>query len=63
MSGEKYQRPDGYPNWVDSPKDEELVVEALAFDSSALFLLNSKANCEKFLTTKRNLSAPLAGKY
>ncbi len=62
MSGEKYQRPAGFPIWVDSTEDEALVVEALAYDSSVLFLLTSKANCNKFLGTKRNLSAPQAGK-
>jgi hypothetical protein len=63
MSGEKYERPAGFPAWVESTQDESLVVEALAYDSTVLFLLNSKANCEKFLATKRSLSAPKAGKY
>ena len=63
MSGETYQRPRDFPDWVDSTEDEALVAEALAFDSSVPFLLNSKANCEKFVTTKRNLSAQSQGKY
>ncbi len=35
MSGEKYQRPEGFPNWVDSTEDEELVVEADALGATA----------------------------
>ncbi len=62
MSGEKYQRPTGFPNWVDSTADEELVGEALAFQAPPL-VLNSKASCEMFVSTKKKLSAPQAGKY
>ncbi len=61
MSGEKYQRPEGFPNWVDSTEDEELVVEADALGATAR-AVTSKANCEKFVSTKRNLSGPQAGK-
>ena len=61
MSGEKYQRPKGFPDWVDSTKDEALVGEAEALGASER-VLNSKASCEKFVSTKRNLSAPQSGK-
>ena len=61
MSSEKYQRPKDFPEWVSSAEDEALVVEALALDSSIRFLLNSKANCEKYLETKRKV-APQTGK-
>ena len=61
MSGEKYQRPKGFPDWVNSIGDEVLVGEAEALGASER-VLNSKASCEKFATTKRNLSAPPAGK-
>ncbi len=61
MSGEKYQRPKGFPDWVNSIGDEVLVGDALFFDIPPLGL-NSKNTCERFVNNKRNLSAPLAGK-
>jgi hypothetical protein len=62
MSSEKYERPEGFPLWVDSEKDEGLVVEALAFDRELdrSLVFSSKKNCEKFINTKKSLSK---GKY
>ena len=62
MSSEKYQRPEGFPDWVDSTEDEARVVEAEALGASER-AVSSKANCEKFVSTKRNPPAPFAGKY
>ncbi len=62
MSSEKYQRPEGFPNWVDSREDEALVGEAEGYNASER-VLNSKASCEIFVSIKTNLSAPEAGKY
>lgn len=63
MSGEKYQRPPGFPNWVDSLNDERLVGAAEGYGASER-VLNSKMSCEEFVSTKRNLSGPSqAGKY
>jgi hypothetical protein len=58
MSTEKYERPASFPAWVDSAEDDALVVEAEALGASER-VFTSKANCEKFVTTKRSLS----GKY
>jgi hypothetical protein len=62
MSSEKYERPVCFPAWVDSAEDDALVVEAEALGASE-HVFTSKANCEKFVTTKRSFSAPPAGKY
>jgi hypothetical protein len=65
MSSEKYERPAGFPLWVDSEEDEGLVVDAVALDSTLdrNIVFSSKKNCERFINTKRSLSAPPAGKY
>ncbi len=62
MSGEKYQRPEGFPNWVVSTEDEALVGEAEGYGASER-VLNSKASCESFVSTKKKLSSRQAGKY
>eukprot|EP01040_Poterioochromonas_malhamensis_P012130 gene12130-13263_t len=54
MSGEKYQRPEGSPDWVSTGEDEALVVEAMAFGAVG-FVLNSRRNCKIFVSTKRSL--------
>jgi hypothetical protein len=59
MSSEKYERPDGFPLWVDSEEDEGLVVDAIALDATNI-VFSSKKNCERFINTKRSFSA---GKY
>ena len=62
MSSEKYHRPAGFPEWVNSAEEEDLIGEALAFDIPPLGLA-SKNSCVKFINTKKSLSAPIAGKY
>jgi hypothetical protein len=61
MSGEKYERPEGSPMWVESVEDEYLVCEALGYDAKDL-VLSSKRNCEIFVNTKRRSLPPQAGK-
>ena len=62
MSSEKYERPAAFPAWVESTEDERLVVEADALGASTR-VYSSKANCERFVTTKKSLLVPPAGKY
>ncbi len=63
MFSKKYQRPAGFEEWVESVTDEALVIEAEALGASKR-VFTSKANCEKFLFTKKSLSAPSqAGKH
>lgn len=60
QSNEKYQRPKDYPDWVDSVEDEILVAEALGINPFVRFVLNSKANCEAFLKSRRTANATSA---
>ena len=63
MSGEKYERPAGFPDWVESEDDETLVGEAEAFKATER-VLSSKKSCIGFVSIQRSLlPVPSAGKF